>query len=1413
MIAPKAWSPTNQATGSREEREWIEFEVAEAVLVTAVEIFESYNPGAVVAVRARPDAGSEWTALWEGAAAAPEGSGVTDINTGLTSTTARVFRPPIAAPRGTLMRQFRIEMLTVDVAGFNEIDAVKVIGDGADGLPVDSFEPLCAAGATAPGVAAGDCWHACGEADLLSPAFASALQAAAAGAVAWLGQAVEVAALESTGARSTYMVLPMDKGSDPYEPYCGAIRAPAEWFAEGGGVRAAHAVVMLTARPAGGAGSTGRTMAAYEAAIATPCRYSARDIDAGRPLAAHLNVVPLAVAAAAAGGVGSTAARALEDLVLHHLLRSFAFDAALQPTYVAGPSPATPLVRRVDDLPSTLGLSRPAALAAARAHFGCDALEHVELEESGVDGGAYAGVLLEERIYSGEVMTMPRGVPMRRSAVTVGRLQDTGWYRARVDGGAAEVLEYGKARGCAFAQRSCTVWPDEVPAGSDYVCPTVADSSVDSGWAFDSSVSATPPEETLRVGAAQCTADRRSVGRCRFEAFAESLFSGYRHFRQPQESNVGGAALAFVAPDVTFNVGDLGGFCARVEPSEYACADLTRGDEAAYYESYGPSARCFEGERNGAPLVGCFSHACTPDGELRVKVEGSWDVACPPEGGLVSVAAAGISVTCPPALDLCGIYPMLSPALTIVAPAASAVVSTTIDLVLELLNFNASAALGQAVSVRIDGYEHLRWTTPDDGAALTYTIALDALPPGGYDLEVVLVGSDGADQYVERHPLRVDNLITQFASASAGASSEYPGRGAAKALGRPDTDNTAVPTRAVYGNSARAWTPKYADGRSPTNATAGVWLQLAFEQAVYPESLSVYETFGVGALTAVHAIRPDGVLGAEMWVAPASRAVRVSAPVAGEVVLPTVVPLTSPDYAIDTVRLTFAAPSSVQIDAAKLEGYVVRPADLTLGATSPVGFSLRPGERLVRTVGVSSSGSGTTVWAAQVRTKAGGACPWLSLATTDTAGVSKAGESFSLGLAAYIAGEVDSTTAVCDVVVTDRADGGAVLLTFEGALVVDNSPEPEPPAPACVYGTADGGRCRCAPGAYGDLCELRHCPANCSSTVEDPRGACDSASGTCHCAPGYTGLDCAGADAMCYVRMGTDCRPSFTAGTFVLGGADYSNANFGAGLLPESLRCSGSGDGTKGVNAFGCDALAPVTLCCRERTPPPCPFDAAAQDSPCAAEACAGATNASAFTAPGACREAAKRYCFFTPGDAACNAYRPLQAPSDWCPTSLALAQCLALERSALVTSAVVPDECRRVMPRPGACNFAAADEARDPRNAPPSPCGVAECAGEALYSLACRPAVRAHCRARPWDRDARCLAFQGAPRPSHATRHARPCRRPPPPSRRSGARRCKLYHIDTPQREDLPLKRGARGAVAPRKGNKEHFVWRLEGL
>ena len=40
-----------------------------------------------------------------------------------------------------------------------------------------------------------------------------------------------------------------------------------------------------------------------------------------------------------------------------------------------------------------------------------------------------------------------------------------------------------------------------------------------------------------------------------------------------------------------------------------------------------------------------------------------------------------------PALDLCGIHPMLSPALTIVAPAASAVVSTTIDLVLEPVSY------------------------------------------------------------------------------------------------------------------------------------------------------------------------------------------------------------------------------------------------------------------------------------------------------------------------------------------------------------------------------------------------------------------------------------------------------------------------------------------------------------------------------------------------------------------------------------------------------------------------------------------------------------------------------------------------------------------------------------------------------
>ena len=71
-------------------------------------------------------------------------------------------------------------------------------------------------------------------------------------------------------------------------------------------------------------------------------------------------------------------------------------------------------------------LKTPHAMARASEHFGATVL-YVELENSG--GAGEQGVLLEDRIYYGEVMTFPTaGKRLYRSAVSMGLLQDTGWY-------------------------------------------------------------------------------------------------------------------------------------------------------------------------------------------------------------------------------------------------------------------------------------------------------------------------------------------------------------------------------------------------------------------------------------------------------------------------------------------------------------------------------------------------------------------------------------------------------------------------------------------------------------------------------------------------------------------------------------------------------------------------------------------------------------------------------------------------------------------------------------------------------------------------------------------------------------------------------------------------------------------------
>lgn len=106
---PLAWASESPDGG--EEQLTLTYE--HAVTPTGVRIYESYNPGAVVAVEAYDEDEEEWVVLWEGEEQTDE--------------TIRVFSPELEEAEFTTT-QIRLTLDTESVTGWNEIDAVELLG-------------------------------------------------------------------------------------------------------------------------------------------------------------------------------------------------------------------------------------------------------------------------------------------------------------------------------------------------------------------------------------------------------------------------------------------------------------------------------------------------------------------------------------------------------------------------------------------------------------------------------------------------------------------------------------------------------------------------------------------------------------------------------------------------------------------------------------------------------------------------------------------------------------------------------------------------------------------------------------------------------------------------------------------------------------------------------------------------------------------------------------------------------------------------------------------------------------------------------------------------------------------------------------------------------------------------------------
>jgi hypothetical protein len=103
---PTAWASREPDRGP----EWLELEYAAAVRVTRVRVHETFNPGAVTRIEGLADDGSA-RVLWEGRDPGAE------------------WLETDAAPGSAAFRRIRITLASDQVAGWNEIDAVELVGE------------------------------------------------------------------------------------------------------------------------------------------------------------------------------------------------------------------------------------------------------------------------------------------------------------------------------------------------------------------------------------------------------------------------------------------------------------------------------------------------------------------------------------------------------------------------------------------------------------------------------------------------------------------------------------------------------------------------------------------------------------------------------------------------------------------------------------------------------------------------------------------------------------------------------------------------------------------------------------------------------------------------------------------------------------------------------------------------------------------------------------------------------------------------------------------------------------------------------------------------------------------------------------------------------------------------------------
>ena len=268
-------------------------------------------------------------------------------------------------------------------------------------------------------------------------------------------------------------------------------------------------------------------------------------------------------------------------------------------------------------------LTFPTMLARAKAAFGCDTMQGLELENYGATGTA--GSHWDKRLMMYDYMVGTVLTEMLYSDITLALLEDSGWYTVNYDYTTPTVWGHGK--GCDFVNSKCIT-----------------------GGVTQFSEWCTAPDSSNA-----CSSTHITKASCNYISYLQPLSSDYQYFTSP---NDGG--------DDTYT-----DYCPYNLPfSDGDCRN--RGYAATWYypSTYGEmvcdTCMCFTGTtvkagRTNSGQVHALCYNVTCGATVATVTLGTTSIACPAAGGqLTNIPNFTGYLDCPPFSVLCGTRPCIN---------------------------------------------------------------------------------------------------------------------------------------------------------------------------------------------------------------------------------------------------------------------------------------------------------------------------------------------------------------------------------------------------------------------------------------------------------------------------------------------------------------------------------------------------------------------------------------------------------------------------------------------------------------------------------------------------------------------------------------------------------------------------------